>query len=46
MPSGLRYTYALAIVVGGLALMFSGNAEAASLGGLAVAVARGAPLSV
>ena len=31
MPNGLRYTYMVVIVVGAIALLFSGNAEAAWL---------------
>jgi heme O synthase-like polyprenyltransferase len=41
MSRGLMYTYMLVIVVGAIALMFSGNAEAAWLGAFAIVVAVG-----
>ena len=41
MPNGLRYAYTLVIVVGGIALLFSGNAQAGWLGVAAIAVAIG-----
>ena len=41
MSRGLMYTYMLVIVVGAIALMFSGSAETACLGAFAIVVAVG-----